>query len=126
MQPRGMPIRPDAGFTLIEMLIVVLVLGVLSGVVVISVSGIGDVGQASACKSDHQAVVTAEEAMRARTDVRGYLPMADLVTVGMLHDDSKWHDVSFPDAGTPVTTADGHNVTVHTAYAVTPVAGMPC
>lgn len=126
MQPRGMPNRPEAGFTLIEMLIVIVVLGVLAAVVVFSVSGISDVGQSSACKSDRQAVVTAEEAMRARSDVRGYLPMADLVTVGMLQDDSAWHDVTFPDAGTPVTTKEGHTVTIHATYSVAPITGSPC
>lgn len=123
---RRTPNGPESGFTLIELLIVIVVLGVLAAVVVFSVSGITDVGQASACKSDRQAVVTAEEAIRARSDVHGYLPMADLVTVGMLQDDSAWHDVTFPDAGTPVTTSDGHNVTVHASYSVTPVGGMPC
>jgi len=114
------------GFTLIELLVVIVVLGILAAVVVFSVSGITDTGQGSACKADRQAVVTAEEAMRARSDVHGYLPMADLVTVGMLQDASDWHDVQFPDPGTPVTTADGHPVTIHATYAVVPITGQPC
>lgn len=116
----------EDGFTLIELLIVIVVLGVLSAVVVFSVSGISDTGQSSACKADHQAVVTAEEAMRARIDVHGYLAMSDLVTVGMVHEASRWHDVQFPDAGTTVTTLDGHAVTVHNSYSVVPIAGQPC
>lgn len=116
----------DDGFTLIELLIVIVILGVLAAVVTFSVSGITDTGQTSACKSDRQAVVTAEEAIRARSDVHGYLAMGDLVTLGMLHEASKWHDVSFADPGSPTTTLDGHTVTIHNAYSVAPISGQPC
>ncbi|MFN8103307.1 MAG: type II secretion system protein [Acidimicrobiia bacterium] len=116
----------EAGFTLIELLIVIVVLGVLSAVVTFAVSGITDTGQTSACKADQQAVVTAEEAIRARSDVHGYLSMGDLVTLGMLHEASKWHDIAFADPGSPTTTLDGDTVTVHAAYSVVPIAGQPC
>lgn len=122
---RHRPPRED-GFTLIELLIVIVILGVLAAVVTFSVNGIADTGQGSACKTDYQAVITAEEAMRARSDVHGYLAMSDLVTVGMLRSASDWHDVQFADAGTPVTTLDGHTVTVHTGYSVVPITGQPC
>lgn len=118
--------RGDDGFTLIELLIVIVVLGVLAAVVTFSVAGIADTGQESGCKTDRQAVVTAQEAMRARPDVRGYVGMSDLVTLGMLRSPSSWYDVQFPDAGTPVTTTDGHTVTVHAGYSVVAIVGQPC
>ena len=52
----------EGGFTLIELLMVIVILGVLAGIVVLSVGGISDRGQASACKADGKTVQVAEEA----------------------------------------------------------------
>ena len=41
--------KEDHGFTLIELLMVIVILGVLSAVVVFSVAGINDKGEAAAC-----------------------------------------------------------------------------
>jgi general secretion pathway protein G len=41
----------ESGFTLVELLIVIAILGVLAGVVVFSVAGISDSSQSSACKA---------------------------------------------------------------------------
>jgi prepilin-type N-terminal cleavage/methylation domain-containing protein len=54
--------KDEKGFTLIELLIVIVILGVLAGIVVFSVKGITDRGEASACKSEVATVQTAEEA----------------------------------------------------------------
>ena len=56
----------QSGFTLIELLVVIAILGVLAGVVVFSVSGIGDKGQDSACKIDKRTIKTAAEAFQAQ------------------------------------------------------------
>lgn len=55
----------DLGFTLVELLIVIVILGILAGIVVFSVSGITDRGNLSACKADVASVVAAEEAYYA-------------------------------------------------------------
>ena len=57
----------DEGFTLIEMLIVIIILGVLAAVVVFSVRGINDRGQNSACKASKTALNTGLEAFFAKT-----------------------------------------------------------
>ena len=44
--------QDEGGFTLIELLIVIVILGVLAGIVVFSVRGITDRGEASACKTE--------------------------------------------------------------------------
>ena len=54
--------RKDKGFTLIELLIVIAILGILSTIVVLSVRGIQDRGQSSACASDRKSLETAYEA----------------------------------------------------------------
>jgi prepilin-type N-terminal cleavage/methylation domain-containing protein len=52
----------DEGFTLVELLVVIAILGILAGIVVFSVAGVGDKGQASACKTEKSVVQTAQEA----------------------------------------------------------------
>lgn len=59
--------RDDAvGFTLIEVLIVIVILGVLASVVVFSVRGITDRGQNNACQTDERVLATAVEAYFAQ------------------------------------------------------------
>ena len=50
------------GFTLVELLIVIVVLGLLATVVVFSVGGIADRGRRSSCVTDERPLVTAVEA----------------------------------------------------------------
>jgi prepilin-type N-terminal cleavage/methylation domain-containing protein len=52
----------DEGFTLVELLVVIAILGILAGIVVFSVSGVGDKGQAAACKTEKATLQTAQEA----------------------------------------------------------------
>lgn len=57
--------RREEGFTLVELLVVIVILGVLSAVVVFSVSGITDNSEASACAADAKAIEVGIEAYRA-------------------------------------------------------------
>ena len=57
--------KNEHGFTLIELLIVIVILGILAAIVVFSVKGITDKGNASACKSDAKNVEVATEAYYA-------------------------------------------------------------
>ena len=50
------------GFTLVELLIVIVILGLLATVVVFSVGGITDRGQHGTCVTDERTLVTAVEA----------------------------------------------------------------
>ena len=52
----------ESGFTLVELLVVIVILGVLSAVAVFAVGGISDKGKASACKADVSTVAAASEA----------------------------------------------------------------
>lgn len=56
----------DSGFTLTELLIVIIILGILTGIVVFAVGAFSDRGELAACKSDKKAVEVAAEAYRAK------------------------------------------------------------
>src|SRR6478752_1705833 len=65
----------EGGFTLIELMIVIVILGILAGIVVFAVGGITDRGTSAACKTDVSTIETGVEAYYAKTG--GY--PADLV-----------------------------------------------
>jgi prepilin-type N-terminal cleavage/methylation domain-containing protein len=71
----------DKGFTLVELLIVIVILGILSTVTVFAVRGITDQGQTSACSADKKTVQVAVEAYYAQEgNVAGdAMVIADLV-----------------------------------------------
>ena len=72
----------EGGFTLVELLVVIVVLGVLAAIVVFSVGGISNKSKSAACNSDVSSVQTAEEAYYAQNN--SYTTIANLVTAKLL------------------------------------------
>ena len=58
--------KQDKGFTLVELLIVIVILGILATITVFAVRGITDQGQTSACNADKKTLQTATEAYFAQ------------------------------------------------------------
>lgn len=80
--------RDDKGFTLIELVIVIVILGILAAVVVFAVSGINDRGQTAACKADVKAIDTAAESYYAQKGAAA-TSLQDLINGGFLHQDTQ-------------------------------------
>ena len=88
--------QQEDGFTLIEVLVVISILGVLAGIVVFSVSGINDRGQANACKTEKATVNTAIQAYIAKNGTTT-APTIALLTSSpdqFLAESPTWYDIS--------------------------------
>ncbi len=87
--------RNEHGFSMIELLVVIVVLGVLSTVVVLGVAGITDRGKRSACQADYETTANAVETHYART---GEYPIdqSQMVADGILRSPSSKYGLS-PD-----------------------------
>jgi len=76
--------RREQGFTLAELLVVVVILGILAAVVVFAVGNSTDNAKASACDAERSTLETAIEAYRAQT---GDYPASN---ASLLEDETKF------------------------------------
>jgi prepilin-type N-terminal cleavage/methylation domain-containing protein len=105
--------KQDKGFTLVELLIVIVILGILATVTVFAVRGITSQGKTSTCKADAKTLQTGYEAFSAQYGVdipvlpalpptgakagytaNGATAQDTLVNAGFLHSVSKNWDLS--------------------------------
>ena len=95
------------GFTLVELLVVIVILGILAAIVVFAVTGITGQGQTQACKTDASTIQAAENAAFAQaeqtTATPSYLSMAALVSGGYLHTNSQYWKLTAIGSGTAAT-----------------------
>ncbi len=102
--------QQDEGFSLIELLLVIVVLGILATVVVVSVGGFTSEAQDTGCKSDSHILVTAVEAYFAQRHTQTILGDGSpdsyektLATEGFLRAPSTLHDLDASGALKQVT-----------------------
>jgi prepilin-type N-terminal cleavage/methylation domain-containing protein len=94
--------KKDKGFTLVELLIVIVILGILATVTVFAVRGITDKGQENSCDVELRSIETATEAFFANTGSDA-TAMSDLVGSYLKSDPSaRW---SLAAGSPPVITA---------------------
>ena len=120
------PRNRDSGFTLVELLIVIVILGILAAIVVFAVTGIVNKGQTSACDSDKKTLQVAEEAQYAKSSTGAapgwYGSESYLVNTGKtLAGVSKLYNISID--GTPIP--ESVEVT-GTAYTIVAEPGKGC
>ena len=102
----------DKGFTLVELLIVIVILGILATVTVFAVRGITEKGEDNACQTDKSTFETASEAWYALddaekvdTDGNGHPNSADLVATELIREESSKVILVLASGGTFVTVA---------------------
>ena len=95
----------DRGFTLVELLIVIVILGILATVTVFAVRGIADKGQESACAADQKVLEVAVETYYANGGAPGSATEAGLVSAGLLRGESSTFNVG--SDGIAVTATPG-------------------
>lgn len=95
----------DEGFTLVEMLIVIVVLGILAGITVFGVATFKGDSETAACKADVKTVSIAAQAYNAQ---KGTYPadVAALVALNYLHT-SPATTVALSSAGVASATCGG-------------------
>lgn len=93
--------KKDKGFTLVELLIVIVILGILATVTVFAVRGITDKGQENSCDVELRSIETATEAYFANTGSDA-AAMTDLVGTYLKSDPSARWSLT---AGSPPTIA---------------------
>ncbi len=93
MQTNTMEKKSDKGFTLVELLIVIVILGILATVTVFAVQGITDKGKTSTCQADkktYEVAVEADWAQYGKYATGG----AQLVSAGLLRSQSTNYDTN--------------------------------
>ncbi|MGB8859897.1 MAG: prepilin-type N-terminal cleavage/methylation domain-containing protein [Ilumatobacteraceae bacterium] len=81
----------DNGFSLVELLVVIVVLGVLASITVFAVRGLKSQADTNACGQDRKLLASAMEAHSAQDG--DYISEAAMKSQGFLHEESNMHDI---------------------------------
>ena len=90
----------EQGFTLVELLIVIVILGILAGIVVFAVGNLTSNAKTNACSTEKSTIITADEAYKAQNT--NYTDTAGLVAAGLLKTTPLNYQISGYSAGPPI------------------------
>lgn len=90
-QPRWRHQPDQAGFTLLELLVVIIILGTLASIVVVATNGLSSKGEAASCASDSHQLDEAEQ--RYFVQEGSYGTEAQLVAGHVIREQSSLHDI---------------------------------
>ena len=93
--------RSEQGFTLIELLIVIIILGILAAIIIFAVGNFKSDTEDTACATEYQTLVHAEEAHLAKSTV--YASESGLVSEGYVHEESDLYDIDLGSGGATYT-----------------------
>jgi prepilin-type N-terminal cleavage/methylation domain-containing protein len=136
---RGAARPHESGFTLVELLGVITVLGILSGLTLVALVGFRSTSAQATCAVDARSLIGAEDTAMATTG--SYLSEADLVSQGFLREPVSSYDISLSGStysvaptgdctasgtvGVTTTTAPATTTTTTTTTSTTTTTTMP-
>src|SRR5204863_3900204 len=91
----------ERGFTLVELLIVIVILGILAGIVVFAVGNLTSSAKSNSCATEKSTIITADEAYKAQTG--SYTDTTGLVASGLLKSTPSSYYINSSGVVSPIT-----------------------